>query len=58
MKVLSLIYIFGAIVSPIVANTVPNAEADANSKGPSPKGAGHKVDESRDPTTDFFFRRR
>ncbi|KAG6020417.1 hypothetical protein E4U40_006129 [Claviceps sp. LM458 group G5] len=58
MKFLSLIYIFGAFVSPIIANTVPNAEeVVVDTPGPSLRGAGHEVNEPGDPTTDFFRRR-
>ncbi|KAG5972076.1 hypothetical protein E4U58_006947 [Claviceps cyperi] len=58
MKFLRLIYIFGAIVSPVIANTVPNAEEVANTPGPSSQEAGHKVDEAGDPTADFYNYRR
>ncbi|KAG6032896.1 hypothetical protein E4U19_007030 [Claviceps sp. Clav32 group G5] len=58
MRFLSLIYIFGAFVSPIIANTVPNAEEVVDdTPGPSLRGAGHEVNEPGDPTTDFFRRR-
>ncbi|KAG6147584.1 hypothetical protein E4U11_000886, partial [Claviceps purpurea] len=58
MKFLSLIYIFGAIVSPIIANTVPDAEEAVNTRGPSSKGAGHEVDEAGDLTPDYYYYRR
>ncbi|KAG6117781.1 hypothetical protein E4U13_000791 [Claviceps humidiphila] len=58
MQFLSLIYIFGAIVSPVIANTVPNAEEVANTPGPSPLGEGHEVNEAGNPTAEFLFRRK
>ncbi|KAG5991232.1 hypothetical protein E4U52_003876 [Claviceps spartinae] len=58
MQFLSLIYIFGVIVSPVIANTVPNAEEVANTPGSSPLGPGHKSNGAGDPSADFFHRRR